>query len=144
MSEERDQFGLRKPVAFERPSETGLAVRDAEDPLDALLGRVQSWLSTPGKLVAVQPTELRVALRSMVGTIERLRSAPEEAIEKQTRPLTATRHGLGCGSCGWCVDGYCTVDPPMTWKGENAYRFIRPEVGEDTPACSRWEKREDR
>jgi hypothetical protein len=133
----------RKPVEFER-SRQELAVRDAEDSLDELLGRVRSWLSTPGKLVAVQPTELRVALRRMAGTIEQLRSAPEEAIETRTRPMAATRHGLVCGSCGWCVGGCCTVDPPMTWKGENSYRFIRPEVCDDTPACSRWEKREDR
>ncbi len=51
-----------------------------------------------------------------------------------------------CRGCRWCVlqetdqdVGYlCTIDPPVIWKGENRWRFLRPEVDpRTTPACSR-------
>jgi len=131
----------RDPVEFERQREGAFAVRGASD--EEFLDGILSMLRVPGTLArfesdVVERTMWRLAVLA-AWQAAALRAAPAEAIEKQTRPTTATRCGLGCGSCGWCVDRCCTVDPPMIWRGENMYRFVRPEVGDDTPACSRWE-----
>lgn len=122
-----------------------LATREADD--GAFLAALESYWHVSGSLARLSPSQVDGIVQRLAGLAPQalaVPAAPAEAIEKHRPPFATTRRGLGCGSCGWCVDGRCTVDPPMMWKGENAYRPMRPEVDDDTPACSRWEKQKGR
>ena len=117
-----------------------LAVLDRGD-AGKTLAEVHHWLETPDLALRVDTGAALAVLRQVLVIAER-RVEPDEAIERHRQPLAATRRGLGCGTCNWCINHKCTVDPPMMWRGESAYLPMRPDVEDDLPACSRWEKRE--
>ena len=128
------------------------------DPLDLndALWIADKWVNDPLSTSDLGPTE-----RSVFRT---LLSFAQEALGQRRRdgetgdilPPEDPGRGDGgrdrvCGSCGWCHRGpseenadevgKCHVDPPVIWKGQATWRFLRPEVGDRTPACSRWRMR---
>lgn len=136
----------KERVVFRREDSSKLAVRPPEliESVDSAARKIRSWLLIPGKLAFVDPAELRSVLSALVDGIEALlaSSARTETIEQYQEPRAARVRETVCGMCRWCSGGVCHVDPPVIWRGENTYRFARPEVALDTPACSRWESRE--
>lgn len=129
-------------VEFRRASDK-LAVR-SDEPVDVAARRVRSWLTTPGKLMSVEPAEMRAVLRSLVDGVDELlaTSARVEAIEQCQEPRPPAVQASVCGLCRWYREGVCNVDPPVIWRGQNGYRFVRPEVTLEMAACCRWAPRE--
>ncbi len=136
---------------FRRVSEKSLAVAVAE-PTPEWLNSIEQMLNAPGPQTA--------AIESVRGLLNQLLPLAKEALARRAQlddgeqdppmpPLDDGSGGRGdrsprgrtCGSCDWFYpvsDGnLCTIDPPVIWKGENMWRFLRPEVEENDPACSR-------
>lgn len=141
MSEDRPRF-------FRRTPEKSLAVAE---PTPEWLSSIEEMLNAPGPQTA--------AIESVRGLLNQLLPLAKEALARRVQlddgeqdppiPPLDDRSGGGdrglrgrtCGSCDWFhpADGgnLCTIDPPVIWKGENMWRFLRPEVEESDPACSR-------
>ena len=124
---------------------------------EALVRSFEEWLRNPSdEANALDPI--------MRGKFEHLARLAREALDRRKLddsgslpPFPPVDDGAGrgrgpvgtCSGCRWCVfqkgdqdAGYlCTIDTPVIWKGENVWRFLRPEVDpETTPACSRKEQ----
>jgi hypothetical protein len=148
-------MGFAPPVEVPRAKRGELAVRDYTVDDALLMAEQAAHERAP---ISVFGTRVRAAFQILL-------PLAREALERRHHdesgsglPPVAELGGGGdggrdrvCGSCGWChpghseenanVVGKCHVDPPIIWKGVSTWRFLRPEVGDRTPACSRWKAR---
>lgn len=141
-------------VVIERRNPTALVERASSLSPDELVDNLERLLNAPEpQTLAIE--QVRGLLKALVPLArEGLRRRDQPATDERDPDLPPVDEGEGggsggdvgtCGSCSWCKfvrdtggEGFlCTIDPPVIWKGENMWRYLRPEVEESTPACSR-------